>query len=363
MVEALAVGREPDSYADIADTAACNDEEFLLRYVGGAVDPPLTEDDADRAQRGFANLPAALQAVTGPALARRLASDGQTSAARNIRDALHRSNRLASGTLVALDLDIGIDMDPGTVRETLEIALRDDGAAPAQTMAHALALDRAEGRRTEAARVTAAAGLLRETPPGPQADMLWRELVAAEARLGRIDIAIAMLDTGRGTRTDVWQDTVTDVIADRVAQDDGASLLLLAHLFGPDWTETGSQAGRVRTAAARRLEASGLDAAAGLILTHGQRLILPTTGEGGDNRDAPVELWAAGSWTEIARRLDGPHAALADRMARREVLPEQPLPPDRGIDLDTLAAQVTDSASLRQTVNAVLETRLGDPQP
>jgi hypothetical protein len=304
-----------------------------------------------------------LQDRFGPDLARLLAADGHAAPARNIRDALHRSGRVPQASLLALDLDVGIEMETDTARRALDIALRDDGAAPAQTMTHALALDRAEGRRTDAARVTAAEALLRETPPGADADGLWREIVAAQARLGRIDAAISMLDAGRDTRSGVWQAAVTDILADRLEQDDGAALLLLAHLFGPDWTAGGSKAGRVRTATARHLQATGLGTAADMILANGPGLILPQADTAAPLPGGQVTLWAQGEWTEVARGIDGPHGELASRMVRRAALPDRAPERDQGIDLDTLAAQVADSGVLRRTVVAVLTTRLAEQAP
>jgi len=360
---ALVEGRVDAAHRTILDTAACSDEEFLLRYLGGAVDTPVTDGQANRAQRGFSSLPAPLQDRFGPDLARLLAADGHAAPARNIRDALHRSGRVPQASLLALDLDVGIEMEADTTRRALDIALRDDGAAPAPTMTHALALDRAEGRRTDAARVTAAQALLRETPPGPDADGLWREITAAQARLGRVDAAISMLDAGRDTHSAVWQAAVSDILADRLEQDDGAALLLLAHLFAPDWTAGGSEAGRVRTATARRLQAAGLDAAADMILANGPGLILPQADSAAPPPGRPVTLWAEGDWTEVARVIGGPHGELANRMMQREALSDRPPERDQGIDLDTLAAQVADSGVLRRTVRAVLTTPLPEPAP
>jgi len=360
---ALVEGRPEATYRNVLDAAACSDEEFLLRYLGGATRTPLTEGQTNRAQRGFSILPRPLQDLFGPNLARLLAADGHAAPARNIRDALHRSGRVPQASLLALDLDIGIEMETDIARQALDVALRDDGAAPAATMIHALALDRAEGRRTEAARVTAAEALLRETPPGADADSLWREIVAAQARLGRIDGTISMLEAGRDTRPGVWQAAVTDTLADRLQHDDGAALLLMAHLFGPDWTAAGSQAGRIRMATARRLQASGLEAAAQRILDNGPGLILPQTAAAATPSGRQDTLWARADWTDVARGLSGPHGDLASRMARREATPDQTPSRDEGIDLDTLAAQVADSAALRSTVSAVLATPLAAQAP
>jgi hypothetical protein len=365
-LEALAgliAGDGSTPYHDVMDTTACSDEEFLLRFLGGAVAPPGTPDEINRLQRGFASLPAALQDLFGPDLARRLASHGHLAAARNIRDALHRAGRLARATLVALDLEIGVDIDAEQARQTLDMALRDDGASPAPAMAQALALDRSEGRPTDPDRVTAAAGLLRETPPGPDADALWHEIVVAQSRLGRIDTAIAMLDEGRAGHSAVWQQTVTEVLHDRLDQGDSATLLLVAHLFGSDWTDAGSHAGRVRMAAADRLQSAGLDAAAALILANGPRLILPQTPSALPSDPGPNSLWADGAWEDIARDLDGPHSELARRMVQRATLANATALPDRGIDLDMLAAQVGDSGDLRRTVTAVLSTRIPADAP
>jgi hypothetical protein len=359
----LIEGGTTTPYTQITDTAACSDEEFLFRFLGGAVGAILTEAQVNRAQRGFASLPMALQDRFGPDLARRLATGGHVSAARNIRDALHRSGRLPSALLIAVDLEIGIDIDAGQARLTLDSALRDDGATPAPAMAQALALDRSEGLSTDPARVTAAAGLLRETPEGPEADALWRELVAAQARLGEIDTVISMLDVGRATHANVWQQAVTEVLSDRLDAGDSATLLLLAHLFGPDWTAGGSRAGRVRAATAERLLAADLETAAAMILANGPGLILPEGAPPVPPEQDQRTLWAGGDWIDIARGVDGPHSDLARRMAGRDGAPDVASEPDRGINLDTLAAEVADSSALRRTVTAVLATRLIEEAP
>jgi hypothetical protein len=349
-------------YGHVDDTAACSDAELLLRYLAGSTDETLTEGQADRVQRGFSSLPAPLQRHFGPDLARRLASGGQAGTARNIRDALERSGGITAASLMALDLEIGIEVEAETARRGLDVALRDDGASPVPAMVQALALDRTETRLSDPARITAAEGLLRETPPGRAADALWREIVSAQMRVGQVDTAMAMLAEGREAHSRTWQQAVTAVLSDRLEQQDTATLLLLAHLFGNDWTDGGSQAGRVRMGVSRHLRAAGLDMAADVMLANGPGLILPRPeiepDEGGRHA-----LWTGGNWVEIASGMDGAHAEIARRMARRTVLPERPPPEEGGIDLDTIATQIADSGELRRTIGAVLSSRLSGGTP
>ena len=349
-------------YGHVDDTAACSDAELLLRYLAGSTDETLTESQADRVQRGFSGLPAPLQRHFGPDLARRLTSGGQTGTARNIRDALERSGAITATSLVALDLEIGIEVEAETARRNLAVALRDDGASPVPAMVQALALDRTEHRVSDPARITAAEGLLRETPPGAAADTLWREIVTAQMRVGQVDTAMVMLAEGREAHSDTWQQAVTEVLSDRLEQQDTATLLLLAHLFGNDWTDGGSQAGRVRMGVSRHLRAMGLDMAADVMLANGPGLILPRP-EVEPDAGGQHALWTGGNWVEIASGMDGPHADIASRMARRVVLPERPPPEESGIDLDTIATQIADSGELRRTIDAVLSTRLPDGTP
>ena len=166
----LVEGRVDAAHRTILDTAACSDEEFLLRYLGGAVDTPRDGDgQANRAQRGFSSLPAPLQDRFGPDLARLLAarrarrarpeypgrtaslrprSAGVASCARSRRRDRDGSGHHAAGTghrPARRWRRPGADHDPRPCAST----------AP-------------KGAERMPARVTAAQALLRETPPGPR---------------------------------------------------------------------------------------------------------------------------------------------------------------------------------------------------
>jgi hypothetical protein len=104
--------------------------------------------------------------------------------------------------------------------------------------------------------------------------------------------------------------------------------------------------------------AAGLNGAAAMILANGPRLILPQTPRRAARSKPKERFGPGGDWIDIARDLDGPHSELARRMARRATAGAATALPDRGIDLDMLAAQVGDSGDLRRTVTAVLSTRL-----
>ncbi len=372
----LALGRliegfGQDAYPLATDPARCSDEEFLLRYLSGAVDGSLTQGQADRLQLAYAGLPEALRHRFGADLARRLAADGRTGTARNVRDMLERSGRTPAEVLV-LDLDLGASAgtspadtaEVDRARRILSGAIRDDGASPADTMAHALALDRSAGRRPDPVRVTAAEALLRETPVGRTSDRLWHELAAARARMGQVDTAIAMLRSGRGTRdAEVWQRALTEVIADRVASEDTAALLILSHLFGTRWDAGGSEAGRIRVAAADRLRTAGLGEAAALLEANGPGLVLPSRGTEAPGGRTAEEAWADADWAQAARLHTGAPAEVARRMADRaaaraslaaEPGPDASAPGLAGsggpVELEAIAAALEDTRVLRDAI-------------
>jgi hypothetical protein len=204
-------------------------------------------------QRGFCEPPcrAAGPVRAGPGTSP--GSHGHVAAARNIRDALHRSGRLARATLVALDLEIGVDIDAGKQGKH-------------STWRCATTARRRHRRWRRRWRSTGPKGVPptpRASPPrrsccgrrhrGPDADALWRES-SSPSPGWEIDTAIAMLDVGRGAFTPCGSRPVTEVLHDRLDAGDSATLLLLAHLFGSDWTAGGSHAGRVRAATADRLQ-------------------------------------------------------------------------------------------------------------
>lgn len=364
----LADGTDDPAFPAMRDPAACSDEEFLLRYLAGAVDAPPTRGEADRLQLAFSALPPPLRGRLGPGFARRLAGDGRREAAMNVRDILELSQHVPRDEILALDLDLGFAMPPQGTRAALDEALRDDGATPARTMTQALAFDRRENRRPDPQRLTAADALLRETPAGPESDRLWREIAVARAALGQVDTAIGMIEDGRDREPAVRQEAIGDLVANRLQAEDTAALALLAHLYGPVWTASGSGPGRVRVAAAEHLRRAGLVASAAAMETHGAGLALPRRSDPPAEAPAENAAWSAGAWAEAAELSTGVRAEIARRMAARS--PEGslgPSPPDlvagaaragaaRAVDLDTLSARVADSRALREAVSAVLET-------
>jgi hypothetical protein len=244
------------------------------------------------------------------------------------------------------------------------MALRDDGATPAPAMAQAFALDRSEGRPTDPdAGHRGGRPAARDATGRTGRRRALAGMVVCAVAAGPHRHVISMLDVGRATHANVWQQAVTEVLSDRLDAGDSATLLLLAHLFGPDWTAGGSRAGRVRAATAERLLAADLETAAAMILANGPGLILPEGAPPVPPEQDQRTLWAGGDWIDIARGVDGPHSDLARRMAGRDGAPDVASEPDRGINLDTLAAEVADSSALRRTVTAVLATRLIEEAP
>lgn len=356
----LALGRmvdglETPDFPHVADTSACSDQELVARYLGGAVKTPVADSEARRIQQGFAALPDQLQRQFGPDIARRLSAEGQVGTARNLRDMLRQSGLLPEAEMLTLDLDLGLTPPTPQLDAAMTQALRDDGAAPAATMSRSLALDRQESRHPDPDRLVAAEALLRETPPGRDADLLWREIAIGHARLGQIDAALATLTAGRDRAPEVWQSAVTGLVADRLSVEDGATLLILAYLVGEDWTETGSEAGRTRVAASRLLAEDGLAEAASRIMAGRPALNVPSR----DDDATPARTasgWAASSWAEAAETFPGAQGDIARRMAARESGPDAaaPVTPGDTVDLDALAERVADSRALRDAADALL---------
>lgn len=360
----LVDGTGMERFPPVGDEAVCSDEELLLRYLGGAVEGPLTRVQADRLQRAFAALPAPLRARFGPSLVRRLAQDGRRETALNVRELLRHSPFFEEGELLALDLDLGLGPPAEDTREALNEALRDDGATPAGTMARALAFERRGNSTPDPARLTAAEALLRETPPGPDSDRLWREIAVTHAALGQIDAAVRMLDAGRDRDDATWQAAVTDLLENRMEAEDIPGLLALSHFFGPDWTASGSESGRVRAAAAEQLRRAGLEEGAAALETHGPGLILPERETRAVQEMTARTAWSAGDWNTVADIATGAHAEVARRMAARPPdgrtdptqNTEEPMPGP--FDLDAVSANIEDSRALRETISALLSTRL-----
>ncbi|MFW5654227.1 MAG: hypothetical protein ACOCYW_01085 [Roseicyclus sp.] len=350
-------GLEIPPFPLVSDTSACSDQELVFRYIGSAIEAPLAETEAHRIQQGFASLPDQLQRQFGPMLARRLSAEGHAGTARNLRDMLRQSRLVPDAEMLTLDLDLGLTPPAPQVDAALSQALRDDGATPAATMSRSLAVDRQEGRRPDPDRLVAAEALLRETPPGRDVDLLWREIAIGHARLGQIDAALATLMAGSDRAPEVWQSALTGLVADRLSVEDGATLLILAHLVGSDWTEAGSETGRIRVAASRFLAEAGLAEAASRIMSGRPAPTLPAREEGIDAgaRSAPDEL--ANAWAEAAGSSPDAREDIASRMAARDAEPAgaPAMVPGQAIDLDALTARIADSQALRDAAAALLE--------
>jgi hypothetical protein len=269
---------------------------------------------------------------------------------------LRQSGLLPEAEMLTLELDLGLTPPVPQVDVALTQALRDDGATPAATLSRSLARSRQEGKRPDPDRLVAAEALLRETPPGRDADLLWREIAIGHARLGQIDAALATLVAGRDRGPEVWQSAVTDLVADRLSVEDGATLLILAHLVGEDWTATGTEAGQTRVAASRFLAAEGLQEAASRIMSGRPALTVPARDQNDATAASAASGWAESSWAEAAETFSGAQGDIARRMAARETGASggPPDDPRGGIDLDTLAERVADSRALRDAADALL---------
>lgn len=349
----LVDGRGGGGFPVEHEAAACSDEELLWRYLDAALaTQTLTDGTAGRLQRATAALPEILRDQIAPQVARRLQDDGFPQAARNLRDMLQRGDRVGPTELLALDLDLGLGTAPNAeTARALELALRDDAAAPVETMARALAFDRDIGAPVDPVRLVAAEALLRENGIGPRTSALWHQVVMAQVGAGALDRVLELL-AAAGTIPQPTRDaTLTALFADRVAAGDVAAQFILARAYGPDWQAAGSEAGRSRVAAIAALQGAGLPGAAEFLRAGQRPLILPARpADAPDPSETLRAAWAVGDWTEVSDRAAGAHRSIAARMDRRDgAVPRTGPLPDLP-DLPALAAQLADSRALREDI-------------
>lgn len=334
------------------DLLACSDDELLWRYLAGALDPTiLTTEEIGRIQRTAAALPRNLRDQIAVRIARALNADGFGDAARNLRDMLWRGGGLGDAALLRLDRDLGLAMsDPAAARSVLATALRDPRGEPVAAMAHAMRFDRETAVPVSTEYLDAAEALLREQGIGPATAELWHEVVLAQAALGDLERMLQLL-AADGLPDGARDGALTALFAERAALGDTPALSLLAHVFGDRWQATGSDAGRARVAAMAHLREVGLTDAAEM-LRGGQRMLILPDGPAADpdRADALRAAWESGDWARLGDLADGPHRAVAERMAA-------PMPPDADRpdpDLPRLVKRLTDSSALRDEIEALL---------
>jgi hypothetical protein len=343
------------------DPLACSDDELLWRYLDGAFDPTtLTSEEAGRLQRATAALPHDLRDQIAPRMARALDRDGFVNEARNLRDMLWRSDRLGPGALLRLDRDLGLaPADPDSTAEGLAMALRDAGGEPVAAMTHAMAFDREIGVPPSTLRLDAAEALLRENGIGQITLPLWTEIVLARAAIGDLNRMLELL-AAEGLPEGARDHALTALFSERVAGADTPAVFLLAHVFGPNWQATGSEAGRARVAAIAHLREEGLTEAAEMLRMRQRMLILPARPEAdADGSDDLRSAWQAGDWSRLGDLATGTHRAIAARMEGAPPA-DQAADADRLVrDLPRLAERVADSRVLRDEITALL----GAPRP
>lgn len=341
----------------------CSDSELLWRYLDGAlISADLTLEEAGRLQRATVALPQALFDQIAPRVARALHADGFDNEARNLRDLLWRGGRIPSGALLWLDRDLGLSLtDDATAQTVLATALRDSAGDPVTAMAHAMAFDRDRGAPMNGERLDAAEALLREYGIGQITADLWQEIVLAQARRGDLDRLLGLL-AERDIADATWNDTVTLLLADRLAAQDTATVFLVARLFGTRWQAEGSTAGRVQVAAIAYLREAGLGHAAD-DLRSGQRLLIlpaPLTDAANSTQDDNADLrraWQGGDWRRVAESASGAHRDIAARMLATAPDNATTSNPDALVrDLGRLADHVADSQALRAEIAALLAT-------
>ena len=356
VVAALVDGVPGPHFPPVTDPVICSDEEFLWRYLDGALADTLTEDQGNRLQRATAALPRVLRDQVAPRTARQLHRDGHAHAARNLRDMLVRGGRLPAAARLQLDLDLGIPQDGGAVATRLALAqaIRDDGADPVAAMSYAMAFDRDTGSAITQTRLIAAEALLRENGMGPSTVALWHEVVLAQASRGQIDRVLELL-AAPGMPQDAVGDTLTALFADRLSADDTAALFILARVHGPAWLAEGSVAGRARVGSIAHLRDAGLSEAADMLRGTQRMLILPARPAVEPAAGADLEAaWQTADWPALEAQADGPHGQLAARMRLHSDAATTPVAP-RG-DLGDLAARVEDSRTLRAEISALLSS-------
>lgn len=341
----------------------CSDAELLWRYLDGAlIHADLTLEEAGRLQRATVALPQALFDQIAPRMARALRADGFDDEARNLRDLLWRGGRFPSGALLWLDRDLGLELTDGTTARTvLATALRDSAGEPVMAMAHAMAFDRDTGAPVNGERLDAAEALLREYGIGRMTGDLWQEIVLAQARRGDLDRLLGLL-AERDIADATWNDTVTLLLADRLAAQDTATIFLVARLFGTRWQAVGSTAGRVQVAAIAHLREAGLGRAADDLRSGQRLLILPAPRADAANaaQDDSADLrraWQGGDWRRVAESASGVHRDIAARMLATAPDDGTTSDPDAlARDLGRLADHVADSRALRAEIAALLAT-------
>ncbi|WP_166486210.1 hypothetical protein [Jannaschia sp. CCS1] len=354
-IAALIDGNDTVQFLPVHSTEDCSEGELLWRYLGGAVQGPMTVDDTAAIQRAYDTLPPNLRDHMGPRLAVQLSEDGYSGTARNIRDILHRGGRIDADALRILDLDLGVPMEltPEQTRQELDRALR-DSEDPADVLANALAFDRRNGILPTPSRLTTADALMREIGSGQATDDLWRETLLAHAALGQIDEALSRL--GDPSRADATRaEALTDLISERVSVGDTASLVILAHIHGRNWRPEGSAAGRVQVRAIAALRQEGLFEAAQIFRDVRLPLILPAPdGPSEEPVDEAVSAWQDGDWQRLATAGTGAHSDVAERLATLgndvQITPSVSGPPD----LNSLTETLQDSRALRSTITQLL---------
>jgi hypothetical protein len=339
------------------DAAFCSPNELLWRFLDGQAPDPLSRAHLGQIQRATAALPLPLRDHLGPAIARHLHDGGHASPARNIRDMLALSGRLSPSAMLRLDLDLGIPHPDGAegTRTALATALRDDQTDAPAAMAHALRFDRETGQPVSETRLVAAEALLREVGIGATTQDLWTEVVLALAQRGDMDGLLPYL-SGPAPGDVALDRALTGVFGARLAEEDAAGLLLLARMYGPRWTATGSEAGRTRVAVIAFLRERGFADAAEAVRGAQRMLILPARPAAqADAQDAARMAWISENWLQLAGLTIGAHHDLAERMLATA---EEVSPPALD-DLSALSTRLSDTQALRQTLSTVL----ADPTP
>ncbi|MEM7722757.1 MAG: hypothetical protein AAF376_10310 [Pseudomonadota bacterium] len=342
---------------DLPPDVACHESALIWQVLDHPDAIDLTPEQIGRLQRQVTRLPIPLRDQLAPQVARFLHGQGAGIAARNIRDMLARGGRISDADQLHLDLDLGMraTRDADGTRDALALALRDDGASPARSMAQAIRFDRDMGVPISQARLDAGEAMLREFAVGPGTDTLWKQLVLAQADARNIDRVLMLLSDV--TRRDGIRDaTLTDLFAGRLEAEDTVALLILARSFGDAWTAQGSAAGRARVGTIAHLRRHGFVEAAEMLRDRQRLLILPTRPSVDDAPVNPLmQAWQSEDWATLADIADGAHADLALRM---QATPEIPRQPDT-TDLSDLVETVSDTRALRSTVMNLLN----NPEP
>lgn len=223
--------RPGPNFPPVETIALCSGLNLLWRFIDAPEFPELSLSQRQDMRLTFSGLPIGLRRLLGPNFVRRLAAEGYSEDAADIREALARGSMFDEIDALVLEMETTDELPTRRDTEALEDQLQTSGPDAARIMREYLAARRLAKDLPDEGQLIAAQALLRESTENRAVNSLWHEVLLSHAAMGDMEAMLAMLvEVSNMPEPDLEaiENSVIELIVER--ENDAALIVFSTHL-------------------------------------------------------------------------------------------------------------------------------------